>query len=212
GIREAEFEASQLFATDPDRYSTEDLVRGKAGQTTFYFAEVHAEYKTETPTKNGTRTEWHDIFKGIIFAADFNKNFNSTTIVRPKDLTSSIGAWFKKNIYSFDDSNVVELESDYFRKNFITYSNDQVEARYILTPALMQRIEELNERSAYCISLSFIQSTVYIAFPLVHNYFEPPIFKTLLRENLLADDLNILSFMHGIVQELDLNTRIWTKG
>lgn len=211
GISKAEFENSQLFTTQPDRYATEDLVKGKADQTRFYFAEVHAQYQTQTPTKNGTKTEWHDIFKGIIFCADFNKNFNSTTVVRPRDLGNRIGAWFNKNIYAFDNNNVVALENDYFSKNFVTYSNDQIEARYILTPALMERIEELNERSAYCISLSFINSAMYIAFPLSHNYFEPPIFKTLLRENFLAPDLNVLSFMYGITQELDLNTRIWTK-
>jgi hypothetical protein len=211
GIIEAEFRNSQLFTIDPDRYFTEDLVSGKVDKTGFYFAEVHAEYKTQVPTKNGTRTVWHDIFKGIIFAADFNKHFNGITVVRPKDVGSSLGAWFSKHIYSFGDKNVVELENEYFNKNFVTHSTDQVEARYILTPALMEKISDLNERSAYCVSLSFINSSMYLAFPLDQNYFEPPVFKTLLRPDLLDNDLSILHFMYDIIRELDLNTRIWTK-
>lgn len=211
GILEAEFRFSQLFTTAPDRYHTEDLVSGKIDKTTFYFAEVHAEYKTETQGKNGRQTHWHDILKGIVFTADFNKHFNGVTVIRPKDFGASIGAWFSKNIYAFGDKNVVELENDAFNKNFLVYSTDQVEARYILTPAMMERINELNQRSAYTVSLSFINSSMYIAFPLAKNYFEAPVFKTLLKPDLLDDDLSVLNFMYGIVQELDLNTRIWTK-
>ncbi|PWS27841.1 galanin [Pedobacter yonginense] len=211
GIYDAEFVSSQLFQTDPDRYATEDLVVGKAGKTGFYFAEVHAEYKTEVSTKNGTRTEWHDIFKGIIFVADFNKNFNGITIVRPKNFGSSIGAWFSKNLFSIGDNDVVQLENTAFCNEFITYSNDQVEARYILTPALMERILELNGQSQETITLSFTDSKMYIAFPLHRDYFEAPVFKTLLNPNLLNDDISTINFLYGIIQELDLNTRIWGK-
>jgi len=211
GISETEFINAQLFTTQPDRYHTEDLVTGKDEKTTFYFAEVHAEYKTETQTKSGRQVHWHDILKGIIFSADFNKNFNGITVVRPKDFGSSIGAWFSENIFSFGDKDIVKLENDYFNKNFVTQSTNQVEARYILTPAMMEKIAELNERSAYCISLSFINSSLYIAFPLDNNYFEPPVFKTLLTPDLLNEDMYMLSFMLDIVKELDLNTRIWTK-
>ena len=211
GITETEFKHSQLFSTSPDRYFTEDLIAGKIDKTSFYFAEVHAEYKTETQTKNGRKTHWHDILKGIVFAGDFNKHFNGVTIIRPKDFGSSISAWFSKNIYSFGDKEIVELENGSFNKNFVVYSNDQIEARYILTPVLMERINTLNEQCAYTISLSFINANMYIAFPLAKNYFEPPVFKTLLKPNLLDDDLSVLSFMYNIVHELHLNTRIWTK-
>ncbi len=211
GILEGEFKTSQLFTTEPDRYHSEDLVWGKTGKTGFYFAEVHAEYKTETQTKNGRRTDWHDILKGIIFSADFNKDFSGITVIRPKDFGSTIGAWFSKNIFSVGDKDVIQLENVNFNKEFITYGTDQIEARYILTPALMDRICELNSRSSQTVSLSFINSSMYIAFPLEKNYFEPPVFKTLLRPNLLDEDLSVLTFMYAIIEELDLNTRIWTK-
>lgn len=211
GISETEFTGSQLFTQTPDRYHTEDLITGTIEKTSIYFAEVHAEYKTETQTKSGRQVTWHDIIKGIVFTADFNKHFNGVTVVRPKDFGSSLGAWFSKNIFSFGDKNVVELENPVFSKKFIVYGTDQVEARYILTPALMERIDELNQRSSYTVSLSFINANMYVAFPLDRNYFEPPVFKTLLAPDLLDKDLSILKFMYDIVHELDLNTRIWTK-
>ncbi|MFC4211706.1 DUF3137 domain-containing protein [Pedobacter lithocola] len=211
GIQCDEFESTQLFSNTPDRYSTEDLVKGSAGKTGFYFAEVHAEYKTEVQTKNGTRTEWHTIFKGILFAADFNKNFNGVTLVKPKDIFGSMGAWFSKNLFSFSKKDVVTLENLEFNNAFITHATDQVEARYILTPALMERILRLNQNAQNTISLSFIHSRMYIAFPLDRNYFEAPIFKTLLNPELLNQDIAAINFMYDIVKELDLNTRIWGK-
>jgi hypothetical protein len=209
GISEQDFIDSHLFSTEPDRYATEDLVYGKIDKTQIHFAEVHAEYKTETYTKNGKRTQWHDIFKGIIFCADFNKNFNGLTVVRPKGFGSGLGKWLSKNV--FGNKNIVELENVDFEKNFNTESDDQVEARYILTPSMMEKLLELNQYANGTISVSFIWSNVYIAFPLNHNYFEAPIFKSLLNADVLEEDLNILRLMRHVVEELDLNTRIWTK-
>lgn len=214
GLTEAEFIDSQLFTEEPDRYKSEDQVSGNAGKTNFYFSEVHAEYKTVTTDSKGRRQEtWHDIVKGIIFTADFNKNFNGVTVIRPKDIGSTLGAWISKAVPVFfsKNSQLVELENLEFSKTFITHSTDQIEARYILTPAMMDKLCELNQRSSYTISLSFIESRVYIAFPLKDNYFEPPLFKSLLQPTCLEEDLQIIQFMYGIVQDLDLNTRIWGK-
>jgi len=211
GIGESEFMHCQLFNTTPDRYKTEDLVMGTAGKTGFYFAEVHAEYKTVERTKDGTRTEWHEIFGGIIFVADFNKSFNGITTVRPKSIGAAFGAWFSKNLFSFGNDDVVQLENTAFDKTFVTHGSDQVEARYILTPALMERILKLNQQSKHTISLSFIESRMYIAFPLSRNYFEAPVFKSLLSSEILNEDISVIKFMYDIVQELDLNTRIWGK-
>ncbi|WP_149208189.1 DUF3137 domain-containing protein [Flavobacterium johnsoniae] len=211
GLPEYEFVSSELFTTEPDRYKTQDLITGTTDKTSFWFAEVHAEYKTQTQTKNGTRTEWHTIFEGIIFAADFNKNFNVSTVVRPKSFGASLGAWFSKNVFSFGNTEVVQLENTEFDNKFVTYSKNQIEARYILTPAMMERILELNKKCDETISISFIHSKMYIAFPLSQNYFEAPIHSSLLAPDLLTDDLSIVKFMHDIVHELDLNTRIWGK-
>jgi hypothetical protein len=211
GLPEYEFISSELFTIEPDRYKTQDMVSGTVGKTSFWFAEVHAEYKTETNSKSGSRTEWHTIFKGIVFVADFNKNFTVSTVIRPKSFGNTVGAWFSKNIFSFGNNEIVQLENTAFDNQFVTYSRNQIEARYILTPAMMERILNLNNKSDETISLSFISSKMYIAFPLSTNYFEAPIHSSLLVPDLLTEDLSIVQFMHDIVHELDLNTRIWGK-
>lgn len=214
GLKESEFVSSQLFNTIPDRYHSEDLIAGVNEKTTFSFSEVHAEYKTEVQTKNGRQVHWHDILKGIVFQGDFNKNFNGVTIVRPKDATSALGAWISDKIPMFSSARheLVKLESPDFNNNFVVYSSDQVEARYILTPAMMERLVTLNLQCRYTISMSFINTSIYIAFPLDHNYFEPTVFKSLYENKAINEDINVLKFMHKIVKELDLNTRIWGKG
>jgi len=70
---------------------------------------------------------------------------------------------------------------------------------------------KLNSNSKNTISLSFINNRMNIAFPLDRNYFEAPVFKTLLNPELLNQDIAAIKFMYEIVQELDLNTRIWGK-
>jgi hypothetical protein len=204
---------SGLFSTIPDRVSSEDQITGRIGKTVFCFSEVHAEYKTTTQTKNGTKETWHDLFKGIVFVADFNKNFEGITVVRPKDAGAAISAWFAKNVPVLSSSShqLVQLENPDFCEEFVTYSNDQVEARYILTPLLMERLCELNSRSEYTISASFIDHFMFLAFPFDTNYFEPPVYKTLLDPGLLHDDIEVVKFMLSIVESLDLNTRIWGK-
>lgn len=213
GLSIGETIRSGLFSTIPDRVTSEDQITGRLGKTVFCFSEVHAEYKTTTQTKNGTKETWHDIFRGIIFVADFNKNFDGITVVRPKDTGAAISAWFAKNVPVLSSSShqLVQLENLDFCNAFVTYSNDQVEARYILTPLMMERLCELNSRSEYTIAASFIDQYMFLAFPFETNYFEPPVFKTLLDPDLLRDDIEVVKFMLGIVDSLDLNTRIWGK-
>jgi hypothetical protein len=213
GLSEDSFINSQLFTEQPDRYISQDQVDGIAGKTRFSFSEVHAEYKTVTQTKHGRREQWHTILKGIVFCADFNKHFNGITIVRPKNSMAAMGAWISEKLPIFSNSqkDVVKLENMEFSKCFVTYSTDQIEARYILTPSMMERLCQLNDKTRDTISLSFTGSHIYIAFPLSKDYFEPPVFKTLLDGKFMEEDLEVIRFMYGIVEELDLNTRIWTK-
>ncbi|WP_163409820.1 DUF3137 domain-containing protein [Flavobacterium ajazii] len=209
GISDCEFISSELFTTRPDRCNSQDLITGTIDETSFYFAEVHAEYKIESENKK--HTKWYNIFKGIVFIADFNKNFSTSTVVRPKNALDDISSWLSKNILSFGNTDKVQLENIEFDSKFVTYSKNQIEARYILTPAMMERILALNRKSDETISISFIDSKMYIAFPLSHNYFEAPISTSLLVPDLLKADLSIVQFMQDIVHELDLNTRIWGK-
>lgn len=212
GLTENDFIRSLLFNRRPDKYKSEDLVIGNAGKTKFSFSEVRAHYKEVTNTKRGRQETWHEIFCGVIFQADFNKNFNGVTVVQSRAFGSSISEWFSSNVPFFSDSSSrVKLESPEFEKTFITHSSDQIEARYILTPLMMESICALNDRCKYSISLSFIGNIVNIAFPLSKNYFEAPLFKSLMTDELMRDDIDLVRHIYQVIETLDLNTRIWGK-
>ncbi|WP_316746597.1 DUF3137 domain-containing protein [Pedobacter gandavensis] len=212
GLNENEFIRSLLYNRRPDSYKSEDLVFGNSGKTKFSFSEVHAKYKQVRNTKNGRQESWHDIFRGVIFQADFNKNFKGATLVKSRVFGDSVTEWFTTNIPVFSSSEtLVKLENTEFDKHFITHSSDQIEARYILTPLMMESILELNERCRYTISLSFIRNQVNIAFPLTKNYFEAPLFNSLLDDEVMQEDMALVRHVYRVIETLDLNTRIWGR-
>ena len=208
-VSESEFNNSGLFMR-PDRYNGKDYFEGTHGQTSLHFSLVHAEERYETTTTDTdsdghttTQTEehWRDIFKGLFFAADFNKHFNGSTLVRAG----------KAGIFSGLFGNLVKLEDPRFSQHFKVYSSDQVEARYLLTPRMMERLLYLKGMLG-SVELSFVGSWVNIAaagFP--YNAFEPDLRHPFTDPAQVEGTLGWIFLVVGIVEELDLNTRIWTK-
>ncbi len=76
-------------------------------------------------------------FQGIIIEFDMNKNFNGHTIFYENSYIAKKITPDKK-IYQ-----KVNLESVTFEQNYNVYSTDQIEARYLLTTAFLERIENL---------------------------------------------------------------------
>ena len=202
------FMASKIFKTKPNRYKGDDLVHGKVGQTKIRFSELHAEYESGSGKNRSRRT----VFKGLFFIADFNKHFRSDTIVLP-DTAENLFGGFGKLLQSWNvfRGNLIKLEDPEFEKLFVVYGNDQIEARYILSTSLMARISDFKKKTGRKIYLSFVSSNVYVAVGYTKSLFEPRIFRTLLDFEPIAEYFEDLSLAVGIVDDLNLNTRIWTK-
>jgi hypothetical protein len=212
-IGEHDFRRSNIFQKGIDRYRGEDMVRGTLGKTAMRFCECHAEYKTTTRDSKGhTQTQWHTIFKGLFFIADFNKNFKGQTYVLPDSAEKLFGKLGQKlQSMNMTRPDLVKLENGDFEKAFAVHSTDQIEARYILSPALMERILAFRAKTRSTVYLSFVGSNVYVAISSSRDRFEPRIFRTLLDFRLVEGILNDLQLFTGIVEDLNLNTRIWTK-
>ncbi len=220
GITRDEFEASQIYRRRIDRYKSEDLITGRIGATTFRLSEIHAEYKVKKRTsKGGTQTKWETLFRGVFFIADFNKRFNGTTVVLPDLVERTLGG-FGKLLQEWGGNlgaqpgQVVRLEDPVFEKMFAVYATDQVEARYILSTSLMQRLIQFSQNAGIFTSLSFINSQVYVAIPSTKDRFEPPfLFAKGDLVNLadLQTYLNDICLAEDIINDLNLNLRIWGK-
>jgi len=212
-ITPVEFEKSNLFPHRHNRFRGEDLIEGRIGQTQIRFSQIHAEYSAQGPNSSD---EWHTIFRGLFFIADFNKNFNGETMVLPDNLTAPLGRFAhtlqalgaKMNARRGD---LVVLEDPEFDREFAVYATDQIEARYILSNSLMRRILNFQRKTGRPLYLSFVANKICIAIPGQKNMFEPSIFRSALATAPLEDYLNDLKMVTGLVDELDLNTRIWSK-
>lgn len=209
----AEYHHSELFPRQPDREQIEDTLFARIGQTDVSLSELHTEYKETTRDKDGkTKTTWHTIFRGLFISADFHKEFRGKTFVR-SDLAEKLfgqsGRFIQKPVFS--NFQLIQLEDPDFEREFVVYAIDQVEARYILSPALMQRMLELKHRFAAQVEFSFLHSRVYIAISTSRNFFEPRLDASLYDLETLRGFLEQVQLCLGIVSALDLNTRIWSK-
>lgn len=232
-ISRSEFEASRLFADESfDTYSGEDLVIGRHGATAFRFCELHV--KQVTRRKN--RSETKRIFDGVFFVADFNKSFRGQTLVLPDTAERALGTFgraFQSVVSRASGLQLVELESPDFERAFSVRSSDPNEARYLLSTSLMQRILAFHDNSGGKLRLGFLGGRVYVAVPMPGDLFAIggglgalsalPIGglasgfapAAALARPLTLDDVRRwggeLLFATSIVDELDLNTRIWSK-
>jgi len=207
-IDKSTFILSNIFTTKPNRYKGDDLVSGKVGATRIQFSELNAVHESGSG-KNKHRTT---VFRGIFFIGDFNKHFIGQTIVLPDTAQKLFGRFGQKlqslNVFR---GKLIKLEDPEFESHFVVYGSDQVEARYILSTSLMARITDFKEKTGKRIYLSFIGSMVFVAISYTRDLFEPKLFKTLLDFGPIRQYYEDLALAIGIVDDLNLNTRIWSK-
>jgi len=211
GIDRSSFSNSELYRSSIDRYKTEDLIAGSYGKTQLRLAEIHAESEHEDADGNKS----HDtIFQGVLLIADFNKNFKGRTFVMP-DLAESMLGGIGRNLQKLTGrrgTDLVQLENPEFEKRFAVHSSDQVEARYILSSSMVQRILDLVQRfDNNKIRIAFKDSAVFIAVPSKRKFLEPSVDTPATNPEQITKMLNEIQDILEIIEELNLNTRIWSK-
>lgn len=111
------------------------------------------------------------IFEGLFIKLDMNKAFHSQTILLeccPLNLTFNLSL-----PTNFSDMEKVSLEDPEFNKMFHVYTQDQIEARYILTTAFMERFKHLQETyKTHHIRASFLNNSVLIAMACNRDLFK----------------------------------------
>ena len=196
-IQPAAFERSGLFSTQGG-LTGDDLVRGRIGDTPFEACEMDRHYSTGG--KNSRRVT---VFHGLFFRFDFNKTVRGHTVVQPQRVGDmSMG--------SRSGMDRVALEDVAFESAFEVYSTNPVEARYILTPVLMERILAIHQSTGRQVCLAFVDNLAFVAVEYGRALFEPSI-KDTTSFAALTEMAELFRLGELVVRELDLNTRIWTK-
>ncbi len=208
-IPRAEFMRCGLFHHEPDNYTGSDYLEARIGDTPVRFSQINASYQEEHTTTDSdgrTQTEHRTvtIFSGVLFTATFNKVFHGTTRVLHRSPLGRLG---------LGKLEAVKLEDPVFHRFFNVYSTDQIEARYLLSTSLMQRILLLAARLENAPLIAFIDGQIYIALSglrLLEKY--PSLFSSkaaFLDPKRYEDTLAGISAVIEIVGDLNLNRRIW---
>ena len=210
GISQSSFVDVGHYSNRIDRYKTEDHFSGQVGDTSLSFAEVHAQYKTTSTDSNGkTRTTWHTLFKGVMFTADFHKNFNTWVTIKP-DRESSLFGWVGTKMQKLSRSHI-RMEDPDFEENFKVNAGDDQEARYILTPDMQQRLLAVKEEYGSGIIISFQRGCAYLTVPIKDDLFEGSLKESALSESQVHKISAQITHFLKLVEAMNLNTRIWTK-
>lgn len=102
----------------------------------------------------------------------------------------------------------VFLEDPEFMKRFKVCSSDQVEARYILTTAFINRFLKMSESFKYKTKAIFMENNVYILVQAKKDWFEIPFTKPCNDVNNYREFLNDFTRLLAIVDTLKLNQNI----
>lgn len=127
-IQTPEIIDSKIFKNFTHRDS-DDNFSGEYKGMPINISETELYYYT---TDSKGRRHKHTVFKGALISIGVGKNFTGHTVVRTRHLINS---------KTYQE---VKLEDPEFMKKFFVDSNDQVEARYILTTAFMERFKRIS--------------------------------------------------------------------
>lgn len=126
----ADIKKYQLYPR-ANKKTNDDVIAGLYKGLDIYIQESSLTHEEGCGKSRRTVTD----FRGIIVKIKMKKNFNGITIVR----NESQGKGVKNKLQK------VELEDPEFKEIYNVFSDDQIEARYLLTTAFMQRLKNLRE-------------------------------------------------------------------
>ena len=188
---------SDLFSEFTSR-NTYDSFKGDYKDVNFEVSEIHLFGETQ-----GRRKIIWSVFKGLVIKFDMNKKFDGKTIIVSKYdimtyiLITSLCSYVNilqflitlllptliilfiyivckffsnKNSIVLDE---VKLEDAGFHKKYKAYSSNQIEARYLITPAFMERFKNLQTAfGTNKIKCSFNEDCLIFAISTWKNLFE----------------------------------------
>ncbi len=185
GISEGDFVESQLLTGLLRSFHSSNHLRGQVGQVKLELSELHVRAETGQRQARG-------LFDGLWIIATFPNSFRTKTLIQPvNDDLESVQPGFR----------TVKLEEGAFTRFFDVRAEDSVEAQYVLSSRLLNRIKDFHdegERDAY---FAFHNQRLQIG--IAQASLTGPAFAQALLEAL---DLTV-----SIVRELEANTFIWNR-
>lgn len=184
----------------------EEGFAGKANGVSFQFQDFHI-----TPVARFQRFDLRALgswgaFYGVALRVDLGKHLDFHTILMPNFMA---GGTLKRLIHEkfqeFDDINLVYNR---FKRSYTVLSTDQVEARYVLDPAMMERFMALKDMMrARWLEASFRGRELVIIAGQTKNFFEVGNLLNPVNVLTLETCLMQLEQLCAVIETLDLNNR-----
>lgn len=191
-----------------DIYHSNDYIEGKYKNINFKQSDVHIEEEVqETDASGNTVTEEYTLFLGRWMIFDFNKPFKANIEVCQKGFANArVNRWGDVGIY-----HKIVLEDEAFNKKFKVYAQNEHEAFYILTPALMGKIMAVTEKTAGSIIFCFVDNKLHIGINNYKDSFEPSIWHKIDEEKILNSISKDIDIITRFVDELSLDNDLFKK-
>jgi hypothetical protein len=200
-VNQNTFRSSLIFREKADEYGGDDLISGSYSGHPVQFSEILVEKKGE---KSKTT-----IFQGLFFITEFNKDFDGHVILLPK--SKIIKGMKSASAYNRTEEKI-KLENRQIMEQFDCFSNNDILARYVLSFSLMEKIAKFSELYPdNPIYLSFAHGKMYLAVRHYKPLFEPSIGRKVDYKALLKDYFLEIVLILSIIEELDMDIKIWSK-
>ncbi|MDB5492545.1 MAG: hypothetical protein JWO78_2394 [Micavibrio sp.] len=180
----------------------EDGFSGMVGGVRIMFEEAVLSERNRQQNPHTGKMEYREqmTFWGLIIRIGIGKNLQHHTIVMPRNRLNS---FFRTTLSRYKPVNLV---SPKFEAKFDTIATDQVEARYVLDPAFMERFMEADAlANTRWLSASFLGNEIAIAIERNRAMFEIGALWRPLSQDVLAATLAELTLILKIVETLKLN-------
>lgn len=203
--------ASTRMMSMGDRYHSEDYIHARYKDVRFEQSDVHIEEKHQSRDSKGhTSTHYVTIFLGRWMIFDFNKEFRAKVqIVQNGFRTAKRKRFFGKKETLFQK---VETESETFNQQFQVYAQNEHDAFYILTPAFMERVQNLAARNKGKLMFCFIGNRLHIAINDNKDSFEPSsVFKRPDEEKLTQKLRGEIAMITQFIDELSRNNDLFMQ-
>lgn len=203
-----EFLESGLFEERNYDINGNDQIVGRHNGVPFIMCELWVTYRRNFSSE---KEEPDNVFSGQYFVAKFNKTFSSPVYIKPRKGFKGFIDSDSVDSYTQHVGEKVRLEDPEFMEMFNVYGTDQVEARYILTPSMMERIKNLARRTKGQFYIVFNNNKITIANNSRNSKFGVGYFESLTKNNnkLLIDFYENISDQFAAIDDLKLNVKIW---
>lgn len=196
------FQASRIIREHYNEVHVDDVFVGTHKDVSIQISEVeYIEIKITRGRDGKIERKKRTIFDGVITTLEMNKNFSSHTLVTSDSLFKSSGGFNLKH---------TTLEDVLFEKKFDVYTNDEVEARYLLTTSFMERLTDLKKSyGSTAISCAFYQNKLIIAMDLKRDMFKlGSIFKETTDERMFMQLYREIEALLRLIDHFKLDQKI----